>query len=275
VTETTRTCFNCGVQVDAWVRFCQSCGAPQPDPVPLSEWQPIQTEESERPPIRAWEPIVVLLIAVLVQGLASIPALLLFRHNRNAIVAMSLIFGELAMLGVVAVWIKGVRGIGLRELGWRTRSPKSDAAVGLGAAALGLLLEIPLLAVGQIIGRTILGRPIEAPQQIAFEGHPSILVLVFTGIGAVILAPIAEESLFRGIVYQGFRSRMGIVTAGLLSGLLFGLVHVYPLLWLPIGALGYILAMALERRGSLLPCMVGHALFNSVGYVVFVISALK
>jgi membrane protease YdiL (CAAX protease family) len=270
--STTRTCPNCGSQVEPWVRFCQSCGAAQPDPAPLPEWAP---PEDRRPPIRAWEPIVVLLIAVLTQGLATIPALFLFRDNRNAVVAMSLIVGELAMLGVVVAWIKGVHRMRMSDFGWRTRSARSDTAVGLGAALLGLILEIPLLAVGQLIGRLILGRPVEAPQQIAFEGHPSVLVLVFTGIGAVILAPIAEESLFRGIVYQGFRSRMSVITAGVLSGVLFGLVHVYPLLWLPIGALGYILAMALERRGSLLPCIVGHALFNTVGYVVFVISALN
>ena len=39
------------------------------------------------------------------------------------------------------------------------------------------------------------------------------------------LAPIAEELFFRGFVFSGLRSRMTMLPAALISGLVFGLVH--------------------------------------------------
>lgn len=257
----TRFCANCGSSVEAWAQFCGECGAAQPQPEPASR-------------IAAWEAIVVLVITLITQAVVAFVAVQMI-EDKNTVVAVLVLAGELTMLLVVVAWVKGFHGMTMADFGWRSRAPRGDVGVGLGAAALGLALEIPLVLVGQLIGRIILDRPVEQPQQLAFEGDPSTLILVITGIGAVILAPIAEESLFRGIVYKGFRSRLGVGVAALLSGILFGLVHVYPLLWLPIGALGYILALTFERRGSLLPPIVGHALFNAVGYAIFLMSALN
>lgn len=44
----------------------------------------------------------------------------------------------------------------------------------------------------------------------------------------VIIAPLAEELIFRGVMMPAFRSRMGMVAAAITQGTLFGLVHLQP-----------------------------------------------
>lgn len=83
-------------------------------------------------------------------------------------------------------------------------------------------------------------------------------------VGAVAIAPIAEELFFRGIVQTqvaGFvRSRW---IAVLLTGAVFGLMHMgQPQAVVPLAALGVILGYVYERTGSLAAPVLLHALFN-------------
>ncbi len=81
-------------------------------------------------------------------------------------------------------------------------------------------------------------------------------------ITAVILAPIIEEVLFRGIVYTALRRRHGVLFSAVTSGLIFGIMHLDPragLLAVPIGIyLGYMY----ERLASIVPGMIVHASWN-------------
>lgn len=80
----------------------------------------------------------------------------------------------------------------------------------------------------------------------------------------VLVAPITEELLFRGLILRGFLKRYSKGKAVLLSALLFALFHVNP--WQMIGAfvIGSILGWWFVRTGSLLPCIIGHAAYNLV-----------
>jgi membrane protease YdiL (CAAX protease family) len=84
-----------------------------------------------------------------------------------------------------------------------------------------------------------------------------------------VVAPIGEEFLFRGYIFTALRNWRGPWTAAVLTGLLFGLVHVgsAPLLDLvPLAALGFGLCLLYRRTGSLYPCIVLHSLNNSVAF---------
>ena len=75
-----------------------------------------------------------------------------------------------------------------------------------------------------------------------------------------VVAPIGEEFLFRGYIFTALRNWRGPWTAAVVTGLLFGLVHVgsAPLLDLvPLAALGFALCLLYRRTGSLYPCIVG------------------
>ncbi|MHC4913855.1 MAG: lysostaphin resistance A-like protein [Planctomycetota bacterium] len=81
---------------------------------------------------------------------------------------------------------------------------------------------------------------------------------------AVVVAPVVEEAMFRGLIFRSFRTRMGFWAAGSASAALFALVHLDPLHSLRLGALGLVLAWVCERTGSLWPAIFLHALQNLV-----------
>jgi hypothetical protein len=78
-------------------------------------------------------------------------------------------------------------------------------------------------------------------------------------------APLVEETFFRGILYGALRRRFGVAAGILGSGAIFAILHPQlPLGFLPIFALGAVLAGLYEWRRSLLPGMVFHAVHNGL-----------
>jgi len=80
----------------------------------------------------------------------------------------------------------------------------------------------------------------------------------------VVVAPLTEELLFRGLILRGFLSRYTVRKAFLASAILFGLVHLNPWQLLTGIILGVLFAWWFVHTGSLLPCLFGHALFNAM-----------
>jgi membrane protease YdiL (CAAX protease family) len=85
---------------------------------------------------------------------------------------------------------------------------------------------------------------------------------------SVVIAPLTEESLFRGLILRGFLSRYTVNKAIIISAVLFGLFHLNPWQFLPATLLGVIFAWWFVRTGSLLPCLFGHALTNAVPLIL-------
>ncbi|MHC4970884.1 MAG: lysostaphin resistance A-like protein [Planctomycetota bacterium] len=79
---------------------------------------------------------------------------------------------------------------------------------------------------------------------------------------AVLVAPVAEEICFRGLVYPALRQLRGPRYAILMSALIFGLVHVLPAVVVPMILFGVVMAWLSETNGSILPCVLGHIAFN-------------
>jgi len=78
---------------------------------------------------------------------------------------------------------------------------------------------------------------------------------------AVLLAPIFEEIIFRGMIFRGLRRGAPLLPAVLLSSLLFASVH--PLTSAPsVFIVALCSAMALEASGSLLAAILIHSIYN-------------
>jgi membrane protease YdiL (CAAX protease family) len=84
----------------------------------------------------------------------------------------------------------------------------------------------------------------------------------------VVVAPLTEELLFRGLILRGLLQRYGTVPAVMLSALLFALVHANPYQFASAITMGVFLAWLLVRTRSLWPCIIAHALFNCHGIVL-------
>ncbi|HWQ88513.1 MAG TPA: type II CAAX endopeptidase family protein [Desulfitobacteriaceae bacterium] len=81
---------------------------------------------------------------------------------------------------------------------------------------------------------------------------------------AVIIAPAAEETLFRGIIFGSARTYFGKWTAAVLSAALFSGLHFQIYGLFPRFILGLVLAHLYEHNRSLYPAMVFHALNNLI-----------
>lgn len=104
--------------------------------------------------------------------------------------------------------------------------------------------------------------PVEPLQDLLFrEQHP--LILGLTTVLACVIGPIAEELLFRGVVYATLRHRTRRWVAMAASGAVFSLIHTNLIGFVPILCLGWLLAYLYERTGSLLVPMAVHMVHNA------------
>ena len=88
-------------------------------------------------------------------------------------------------------------------------------------------------------------------------------------ITVLLVAPIIEEMLFRGIILEGLAKHYRLTTAVLVSSILFALVHlpVGVIVALNIFLLALFLAWVRLESGSLMLCVICHATFNAIPFV--------
>lgn len=93
---------------------------------------------------------------------------------------------------------------------------------------------------------------------------PALIGLVIL---ATVVAPVAEEFFFRGFFFTALRRSFGVAAAAIITGAVFGAIHAggtEPQFLVPLGVFGVLLCLLYWRTGSIIPCMVLHALNNSV-----------
>jgi membrane protease YdiL (CAAX protease family) len=88
--------------------------------------------------------------------------------------------------------------------------------------------------------------------------------LIVTIIGLCILVPISEEMVFRGMIQRIFSRNMGPLLGVLLSGAIFGAIHLNMHLLISITCFGWFLGFLFEATDNLAYPMVAHAIFNGV-----------
>jgi uncharacterized protein len=133
---------------------------------------------------------------------------------------------------------------------------------GAGTVALSLPVLAALSAGWTFILRKC-GLPDDPQDSIAiFSNAKSPWVVVGMLFVACVLAPIMEELLFRAGLYRFCRQKLGRGAALAISGILFGAIHVNWAGFVPLAALGVMLAVAYETTGSIRVAIVAHAFFN-------------
>jgi membrane protease YdiL (CAAX protease family) len=85
-----------------------------------------------------------------------------------------------------------------------------------------------------------------------------------SGFVLVLVAPVTEEIVFRGVILRGFLRRFTVPQALLCSALLFGAIHLNPWQFVSASGLGVLFAWWFARTRSLVPSLIGHALVNSM-----------
>jgi membrane protease YdiL (CAAX protease family) len=99
-----------------------------------------------------------------------------------------------------------------------------------------------------------------------FGTGPAEMAIVFVLVG--IVAPVVEEITFRGIVFPSLKAAWGTVPALLVSGGIFGVVHLQPTIAVPLALIGVALAAVFMRTRSLWSAIIAHCAFNTVSLVL-------
>lgn len=103
----------------------------------------------------------------------------------------------------------------------------------------------------------------------ALGTNETAVLLAASALLTTVIAPICEETLFRGYIFAALSKWKGWLPAAVLTGILFGAVHagsapVEDLV--PLGVLGFALCFLYRRTGSLYPCIAVHSLNNSFAF---------
>ena len=80
---------------------------------------------------------------------------------------------------------------------------------------------------------------------------------------AVLVAPLVEETIFRGILFPHFKRRYGVLAGVMISTILFAVIHINPVQVIATFFVGLYICFMYQRLDSIYPGMILHALSNA------------
>jgi membrane protease YdiL (CAAX protease family) len=176
----------------------------------------------------------------------------------------------------LAVWFVVLvlrwRRIGLDKIGLGRRPALKDIFKGLLGFAFFFAI---LVAINAALSSVFPGLNSEQ-QDVGFNSLNSSIDTFLALFALVILPPIGEETLVRGYLYSGLRSRWRFIPAMLATSLMFGLAHLQTgsgssVLWaagIDTFVLSLVLVYLRETTGALYAGMLVHALNNLIAFGV-------
>jgi membrane protease YdiL (CAAX protease family) len=165
-----------------------------------------------------------------------------------------------------------VRSVGcrLRDIGHVWHRPLRDALTGvaLGVACLIISLiseRISLAAFGLFLDDAAVMQMLTRENELlagvlTASDLPWLQLYMWVLVG--LIAPVAEETFFRGYVLSVFGLYGGERKAPVLGSLLFAVVHGYVIHFLQVFLIGLLLGYAYQKRKTLLTPIIAHGIMN-------------
>lgn len=186
--------------------------------------------------------------------------------HKDTVEILAALLGTCASAVLVLNWARAERREPLRLL----VVPKPVAPVSLALALVATLgADVVLSQIDNWVRWLIPPGPSFRQLMSLLERASLPLVLA----AAVLVAPVSEELIFRGVLLRGFLENYGWWTAILLSSLLFAFIHLNP--WQAVSGffIGCLFAWFVARTGSLLPAIAGHVVSNGLAVVAMRLDA--
>lgn len=213
--------------------------------------------------------------AFLLGNIASVLAMVLVWRPANPDEQMPI--GATAV-SAIALWSVFFLFLTLLSRGIGSGSMRHD--YGLAIAGTDVLVGVPLGVFSQFVLVNIVNWPLsrvfpghfspDAVEQRARElsdsargGWVVVLVLV-----VVVLAPVIEELVYRGLVQQGLANSLGSLRAWPVAAVVFAAVHLQPVEFPGLLAFALVLGWCYHRTNRLGLCIVTHMAFNASGLAV-------
>ncbi len=141
-------------------------------------------------------------------------------------------------------------------------------------AVLGVAVSLPLAwLLGDVAARVMLSVHVEPVTQHTVQAVQSSVdwnERIIFGVVIILLAPVVEELVFRGILYPIIKQHGFPRLALWGTSLLFALTHANAMTFLPFTSLAVILVLLYEATDNLLAPILTHSLFNAVNFLFLV-----
>jgi membrane protease YdiL (CAAX protease family) len=119
--------------------------------------------------------------------------------------------------------------------------------------------------------------PSKASNTTGLSSAPPV-ALVLVGVAAVLIAPIVEETQFRGLLLRAGIQHHGFPLAAAGTSVLFGLFHTYEAhslagaayLGIRMAVFGFVQCLVVRRTGRLTPAVMVHATFNAIALIAVI-----
>lgn len=230
-------------------------GAVPPRPDPL-EGRP------EPWPVATWTLGELIPLFLMPFGLSVFIGVLLggvLRLRGDGVLVLATSLQQIAFLTPV-VWARRTGRGSIEAFGWRSPTG-ATVAKGFGIGLLILFASGVVTSAVLELAREILGYTPEVTNTLEqFHGGWEVVGAVV----AVVLAPLCEEVLFRGVLFGGLRRRFAFWPAAAISALLFAVVHGDPVRLPALFVTGLLLARVFERTHRLAAPMVAHLTLNLI-----------
>lgn len=184
----------------------------------------------------------------------------------------NILLGTLSFQG--ATWI--LMGVFFRQnqvawadaLGFSKKNLFSALILAFFTTILILVVALWLLTVSVNLMKKIHLHPKGEAAVSLLAGANSLPMEIYLGFFAVVLAPVAEEFIFRGLLFPFLKQRGFRKTAWVGVSLFFAFVHNDAAIFIPLFVLALALTWLYEKTDNLLAPIFAHALFNAANLVL-------
>jgi membrane protease YdiL (CAAX protease family) len=165
--------------------------------------------------------------------------------------------------------LRGARG---RPFGGLTAADVRVLALSIGA-----LLVIRVATVFELVLTNQTKHVQSGFEHFSVATHVPALTTISVGLavlGMVVVGPLVEEIVFRGLLFGALAQRLGVLGAAALSAILFGAAHGDLVLFPSLAALGFVAALSYAATGNLTVPVLVHVFNNAFASAILVAGSL-
>lgn len=182
-------------------------------------------------------------------------------NNQNNIILVGLI--NLIFIAGYGLWYYFIRTRrDISDVSYRTILSARTLGCTFGLAVCGQFVCNIIMIIFSQIFPTTYAHYVELAEGLDIHVLPAAVMLFIVAIWS----PLAEELIFRAMIFRTLRKGFSFWPAALISGILFGVYHLNWVQGVYASILGVLLAYTYEKTNSLLGCYLLHFMFNMTSY---------
>lgn len=223
----------------------------------------------ESPPLKKnlnWVDLAIVLAGILgiyvILSLATLWVMNWWPHER-VLMYLNAFMTQFSFLFLIGI-LKKIRHWNWSDFGWRKVSLRQAGARILLVYSLSWVVNISYALFLYMHGLT----PPSTDVYSKLLGQTTWYTLILNLLLAGVLAPLVEETLFRGIIFGSLQAYFGKWTAAVISAAIFSGLHFQAYGFIPRFILGIALVYLYDKYKSLYPSVGLHALNNTVATII-------